>query len=41
MDCEKNKENTEILDIINDSNSFERVYRKWQEIMWKKNGNYR
>ncbi len=37
MDCEKNTENTEILDIINDSNSFERIYRKWQEIMWKKN----
>ena len=37
MDCMKKTGNTEILGEINDSNSFERVYRKWQEIMWKQN----
>lgn len=37
MDCIKKTENTEILGEINESNSFERIYRKWQEIMWKQN----
>lgn len=33
----KKTENIEILGEINDNNSFERIYRKWQEIMWKQN----
>lgn len=37
MEYSKDTENLEILGTINDSNSFERVYHKWQEIMWKKN----
>tara|TARA_B100001175_G_C19014778_1_gene405252 strand:- start:290 stop:538 length:249 start_codon:yes stop_codon:yes gene_type:complete len=38
MTCiKKNTKNIEILGEINDNNSFERVYNKWQEIMWKQN----
>ena len=37
MNYIKNTKDTEILGEINDSNSFERVYHKWQEIMWKQN----
>ena len=37
MNYIKNTKDTEILGEINDSNSFERVYNKWQEIMWKQN----
>ena len=37
MKKSKKSEEPEILGTINDANSFERIYRKWQEIMWKKN----
>ena len=37
MEYSENNKSLEILGTINDANSFERVYRKWQEIMWKKN----
>ena len=36
MEYSDNIEKLEILGKINDSNSFERVYRMWQDIMWKK-----
>jgi len=40
MECSNNNETSETLEMvgkITDSNSFERVYRMWQDIMWKKN----
>lgn len=36
MEYSDNSDGLEVLGKISDSNSFERVYRKWQEIMWKK-----